>query len=77
MLGVKQAFRRRQFEDMNIVIQVPTMGLGTLAQFALGFRQGDIQAAFTVLRAGLQEVQGHGGFTRARFTFQQEQVAAR
>ena len=77
VVSVEQAFGWSQFEDMDVVIQVPTVGLGALAQLALGFGQGDVQRRFAVFRTGLQKMQGDGGFTSAGFTFQQEQMATR
>ncbi|MNK85090.1 hypothetical protein D3C87_1049590 [compost metagenome] len=52
MLGIEQVFRRRQFEDIDVVVQFPTVGARTLAQFALGFGQGDVQRALAGSGAG-------------------------
>ena len=70
MLGIEQAFRRRQFENMHVFAQFPTVGAGALAQFALGFGQGDVQRAFAGLGASQQKVQGNGGLAGARFALQ-------
>lgn len=53
------------------------MGFGTLAQFALGFGQRDVQASLAALGAVLEKVQGYGGFAGPWLTFEQEQMAAR
>ena len=76
MLGIEQAFRRGQLENMDIVIQIPPVGSRTFAQFTLGFGQGDIERAFTVLCPRLQEMQGDGGFAGPWLAFEQKQVAA-
>ncbi len=75
MLGVEQAFGWGQFKNVDVVIQVPPVGFGALAQLALSLREGDIQRSLAVFRSGLEEMQRHGGLASARFAFEQEQVA--
>lgn len=76
LFGIEQAFRRGQLENMDIVIQIPAVGFCALAQFTLGFGQGDIERAFTIFCPCLQEVQGDGGFAGPWFAFEQKQMAA-
>ncbi|MNI57000.1 hypothetical protein D3C73_1120330 [compost metagenome] len=76
VLGRQQAFGGRQFEDMDIVVQLPAMGARTLAQFAFGFRQGDVQRAFAGFGAGQQKVQGDRGLAGTGFSLKQKHVAA-
>ncbi|KAF1005592.1 MAG: hypothetical protein GAK32_02618 [Pseudomonas fluorescens] len=75
LFGIQQAFRWGQFEDVDVFTQCPTMGFGSLAQLALGLRQGDVQATLPSLGARLQKMQGHSGFAGAWLSFEQEQVA--
>ena len=56
VLGGQQAFGGRQFEDMDVIVQLPAMGARTLAQFAFGFGQGDVQRALAGLGASQQEL---------------------
>ena len=39
LLGIEQAFRRQQFEHLDVVVQRPAMRGGAVAQFLLGFGQ--------------------------------------
>ncbi len=75
VLGVEQAFRRDQLEDVDVLVQLPAVGLRALAQLALGFREGDVQAALAGGGAGPQKMQGHGGLAGTGFAFQQEHMA--
>ncbi|MNN78006.1 hypothetical protein D3C81_1945190 [compost metagenome] len=52
------------------------MGQGALAQFAFGFRQGDVQRAFAGFRTGQQELQRHGGLAGTRLAFEQKNMTA-
>ncbi|MNF81485.1 hypothetical protein D3C84_637590 [compost metagenome] len=70
LFGIEQVFRRRQLEDVDVVVHLPTMGQGALAQLAFGFGQRDVQRALAGLRAGQQEVQRHRGLAGSRFAFQ-------
>lgn len=53
------------------------MGQRTLAQFTLGFRERDVQRAFTGFRAGHQKMQSDRGFAGAGLTLQQKYMTAR
>lgn len=46
-----------------------------MAQFSLGFRQGDVQRPLASLGPSLEKMQGYGGFTGAWLTLKQEQMA--
>jgi hypothetical protein len=76
LLGIQQAFRRQQLEYLDAVAQRPAMGGGAVAQFALGFRQRDVEAFFAGARAFEQELQRDGGLAGPRCPFYQEQVTA-
>ena len=72
LAGGQQAFGGRQFEDVDVIVQLPAMGARTLAQFAFGFGQGDVQRALAGLGASQQELQSDGGFAGTGFTLQQK-----
>jgi len=75
LMFVQQALRRHQLENVD-ARQVPTMGAGAGPQLLLGFRQRDVEAAFTLGCSGQEEAQGRGGLARSRRAFDQEHPVA-
>jgi hypothetical protein len=76
LLGIQQVFRRQQFEYLDAVAQGPAMGGGAVAQFALGFRQGDVETLFARARAFEQKLQRYRGLAGPRRALKEKQVAA-
>ncbi len=76
MIGIEQAFRRRQFEDIDMFVELPTVRGCTRAQLAFSLGQGDVQGNFARCRSGLQKLQGHGCLTGSGFPLEKKHMTA-
>ncbi len=72
---VEQALRRDQLEYFDIIVEIPAMRPAALAQFLLGFRQGDVQAPLTRRRTRQQELAGDGRLAGAGATLEEIEAA--
>ena len=75
MFGIEEAFRRRQFDNLDLAIDVPAVGRSAGAQFVFCFRERDVKALLTRGGAFEQEPQGNGCFACPRTAFQQKYVS--
>ena len=77
LLGIEEAFRGQQFEDLDVLAQSPAMGGCAVAQLVFGFGQSDVETLLTGPRALQQKLQRYGGFAGPGRAFHQKQVSAR
>lgn len=76
VIGVEQAFRRRQFEDIDMFVELPTVRGCTRAKLAFSLGQGDVQGYFARCRSGLQKLQGHSCLAGSGFSLKKKHMTA-
>ena len=74
LVGIEHAFRRYQFEDLDLRADGPAMRPGAIAQLVLGFGEADVDPGFADLAAREQELQGNGCLARAGAALEQVQA---
>ena len=70
LIGIEHAFRPHQFADADPLVDAPAVRSGSLPEFLFGFRKADIEAGLADRRAGKEKLQGDGGLSSARGSFQ-------
>ena len=76
LLGIEQAFGRRQFEDLELLVYFPIMRIGRQPQLGFGFRQRHVEAFLAARMAFEQKLQRHRGLTGARTPLEQVEMPA-
>lgn len=76
VIGVEQAFGRRQFEDIDMFVELPAVRGCTRAQLAFGLGQGDVQGYFARCRSGLQKLQGYGCLAGSGLSLEKKHMTA-
>ncbi len=73
---LEQALGRHEFENRDLVVEVPAVGGGVVAQLLFGFREGDVEAGLAGFSALEQELQRDRGLARPRVTLEQVEAVA-